>query len=131
MIQDKFASPQTICISSRQVSCPKCSSGFNSNLSQENFLRVEQAGSGQGCPVTSSEELEASVQVADLNLQVNNFMQTAEASKTDTRKLVSQLSDIKNAAISFPGAVPPRSRQFLTLLNNLSNLHLFCDLVAL
>lgn len=81
--------------------------------------------------MTSSEELEASVQVADLNLQVNNFMQTAEASKTDTRKLVSQLSDIKNAAISFPGAVPPRSRQFLTLLNNLSNLHLFCDLVAL
>eukprot|EP00434_Breviolum_minutum_P005774 symbB.v1.2.005089.t1/scaffold234.1/size257806/8 len=86
-------------LNTHEVSCPKCSSGFNSNLSQENFLRVEQ---------------------------VNNFMQTAEASKTDTRKLVSQLSDIKNAAISFPGAVPPRSRQFLTLLNNLSNLHLFC-----
>jgi hypothetical protein len=57
-------------------------------------------------------------------------MRTPEASQTDTRKLISQLLTVKDAAMKSPGAVPPRNLHFLTLLNNLSNLHFFCPSAA-
>ncbi|CAL1137788.1 unnamed protein product [Cladocopium goreaui] len=82
-----------------EVSCPSCGSILDMEKSRENFLHVQQ---------------------------VNDFMRTPEASQTDTRKLISQLLTVKDAAMKSPGAVPPRNLHFLTLLNNLSNLHFFC-----
>eukprot|EP00435_Cladocopium_sp_Y103_P057481 s1509_g19.t1 len=82
-----------------EVSCPSCGSILDMEKSRQNFLHVQQ---------------------------VNDFMKTPEASQTDTRKLISQLLTVKHAAMKSPGAVPPRNLHFLTLLNNLSNLHLFC-----
>ncbi|CAJ1394019.1 unnamed protein product, partial [Effrenium voratum] len=55
--------------------------------------------------------------------QANEFMQSPEAAKTDTRQLIAKLTKLKEECYS--NGPLPQSADTVTFLNNLSNLHFF------